>query len=226
MKIGLILTAGGIGKRFGSETPKQFVFLKGKPLFILTLDNLLKIQEFNNIILTYPKSWENVFFDLIEQFPPSRTVDFVEGGSERFYSVWNALQHPSIKSTDIVLIHDAVRPFVTSSLIERLLNGIANFDGVIPGIKVKDTLKESDENGVVLHTLNRDKIFAIQTPQAFKTQILVESYSKAINDGKIFTDDSGVAEFAGFRIKIVEGEEINIKITTPLDFAFAEFLNI
>jgi 2-C-methyl-D-erythritol 4-phosphate cytidylyltransferase len=226
MKIGLILTAGGIGKRFGSETPKQFVFLKGKPLFILTLDNLLKIQEFNNIILTYPKSWENVFFDLIEQFPPSRTVDFVEGGSERFYSVWNALQHPSIKSTDIVLIHDAVRPFVTSSLIERLLNGIANFDGVIPGIKVKDTLKESDENGVVLHTLNRDKIFAIQTPQAFKTQILVESYSKAINEGKIFTDDSGVAEFAGFKIKIVEGEEINIKITTPLDFAFAEFLNI
>jgi len=226
MKIGLILTAGGIGKRFGSETPKQFVFLKGKPLFILTLDNLLKIQEFNNIILTYPKSWENVFFDLIEQFPPSRTVDFVEGGSERFYSVWNALQHPSIKSTDIVLIHDAVRPFVTSSLIERLLNGIANFDGVIPGIKVKDTLKESDENGVVLHTLNRNKIFAIQTPQAFKTQILVESYSKAINDGKIFTDDSGVAEFAGFKIKIVEGEEINIKITTPLDFAFAEFLNI
>jgi 2-C-methyl-D-erythritol 4-phosphate cytidylyltransferase len=226
MKIGLILTAGGIGKRFGSETPKQFVFLKGKPLFILTLDNLLKIQEFNNIILTYPKSWENVFFDLIEQFPPSRTVDFVEGGSERFYSVWNALQHPSIKSTDIVLIHDAVRPFVTSSLIERLLNGIANFDGVIPGIKVKDTLKESDENGVVLHTLNRDKIFAIQTPQAFKTQILVKSYSKAINDGKIFTDDSGVAEFAGFKIKIVEGEEINIKITTPLDFAFAEFLNI
>lgn len=226
MKIGLILTAGGIGKRFGSETPKQFVFLKGKPLFILTLDNLLKIQEFHNIILTYPKSWENVFFDLIEQFPPSRTVDFVEGGSERFYSVWNALQHPSIKSTDIVLIHDAVRPFVTSSLIERLLNGIANFDGVIPGIKVKDTLKESDENGVVLHTLNRDKIFAIQTPQAFKTQILVESYSKAINEGKIFTDDSGVAEFAGFRIKIVEGEEINIKITTPLDFAFAEFLNI
>jgi len=226
MKIGLILTAGGIGKRFGSETPKQFVFLKGKPLFILTLDNLLKIQEFNNIILTYPKSWENVFFDLIEQFPPSRTVDFVEGGSERFYSVWNALQHPSIQSTDIVLIHDAVRPFITSSLIERLLNGIANFDGVIPGIKVKDTLKESDENGVVLHTLNRDKIFAIQTPQAFKTQILVESYSKAINDGKIFTDDSGVAEFAGFKIKIVEGEEINIKITTPLDFAFAEFLNI
>ncbi|ROL56188.1 2-C-methyl-D-erythritol 4-phosphate cytidylyltransferase [Bacteroidetes/Chlorobi group bacterium MS-B_bin-24] len=226
MKIGLILTAGGIGKRFGSETPKQFVFLKGKPLFILTLDNLLKIQEFNNIILTYPKSWENVFFDLIEQFPPSRTVDFVEGGSERFYSVWNALQHPSIKSTDIVLIHDAVRPFVTSSLIERLLNGIANFDGVIPGIKVKDTLKESDENGVALHTLNRNKIFAIQTPQAFKTQILVESYSKAINDGKIFTDDSGVAEFAGFRIKIVEGEEINIKITSPLDFAFAEFLNI
>jgi 2-C-methyl-D-erythritol 4-phosphate cytidylyltransferase len=226
MKIGLILTAGGIGKRFGSETPKQFVFLKGKPLFILTLDNLLKIQEFNNIILTYPKSWENVFFDLIEQFPPSRTVDFVEGGSERFYSVWNALQHPSIKSTDIVLIHDAVRPFVTSSLIERLLNGIANFDGVIPGIKVKDTLKESDENGVVLHTLNRNKIFAIQTPQAFKTQILVESYSTAINEGKIFTDDSGVAEFAGFRIKIVEGEEINIKITTPLDFAFAEFLNI
>jgi 2-C-methyl-D-erythritol 4-phosphate cytidylyltransferase len=226
MKIGLILTAGGIGKRFGSETPKQFVFLKGKPLFILTLDNLLKIQEFHNIILTYPKSWENVFFDLIEQFPPSRTVDFVEGGSERFYSVWNALQHPSIKSTDIVLIHDAVRPFVTSSLIERLLNGIANFDGVIPGIKVKDTLKESDENGVVLHTLNRDKIFAIQTPQAFKTQIIVESYSKAINEGKIFTDDSGVAEFAGFRIKIVEGEEINIKITTPLDFAFAEFLNI
>jgi 2-C-methyl-D-erythritol 4-phosphate cytidylyltransferase len=226
MKIGLILTAGGIGKRFGSETPKQFVFLKGKPLFILTLDNLLKIQEFHNIILTYPKSWENVFFDLIEQFPPSRTVDFVEGGSERFYSVWNALQHPSIKSTDIVLIHDAVRPFVTSSLIERLLNGIANFDGVIPGIKVKDTLKESDENGVVLHTFNRDKIFAIQTPQAFKTQILVESYSKAINDGKIFTDDSGVAEFAGFKIKIVEGEEINIKITTLLDFAFAEFLNI
>jgi 2-C-methyl-D-erythritol 4-phosphate cytidylyltransferase len=226
MKIGLILTAGGIGKRFGSETPKQFVFLKGKPLFILTLDNLLKIQEFHNIILTYPKSWENVFFDLIEQFPPSRTVDFVEGGSERFYSVWNALQHPSIQSTDIVLIHDAVRPFVTSSLIERLLNGIANFDGVIPGIKVKDTLKESDENGVVLHTLNRDKIFAIQTPQAFKTQILAESYSKAINDGKIFTDDSGVAEFAGFKIKIVEGEEINIKITTPLDFAFAEFLNI
>lgn len=224
MKIGLIITAGGIGKRFGYELPKQFVLLKGKPLLLHTMGNLLKTRSFNNIIITYPKGWEKTFFEIIEKSPFPKNIEFVEGGKERFLSVWNALQHPLIKSTDIVLIHDAVRPFVTPALIERLLTQILNFDGVIPAIKVKDTLKELDEAGLVLQTLNRNKIVAVQTPQAFKTRILLDAYHKAIHNGVVFTDDAGVAEYFGFKIKIIEGDEINIKITTPLDLAFAEFL--
>lgn len=224
MKIGLILTAGGIGTRFNSKVPKQFLPLRGKPLMIYTLENLLKIKDFHSIVITYPINWKNVLIESIQDFPLKEKIEIVEGGPERFYSIWNALQKNSLKNSDIIIVHDAVRPFVTKDLIEKLINQIKEYDGVVPGIKVKDTLKKVDESGLVTLTENREKIFAIQTPQLFKTNVIYNAYRKSIEEGKIFSDDAGAVEFAGYKVKVVEGSEYNIKITTSIDFSFAEFL--
>ncbi len=224
MKIGLILTAGGIGSRFNSKVPKQFLPLKGKPLFIYTLENLFKAIDFHTIVITYPNNWKNVLLENMNELPFLGKIEFVEGGSERFYSIWNALQKKSLKFSDIIMVHDAVRPFVTKDLLERLINHIKEFDGVIPGIKIKDTLKKVDENGLVSLTINRENIYAIQTPQTFKTNVLLDAYQKSIEEGKTFTDDAGAVEFAGYKVKVVDGSEYNIKITTPRDFEYAEFL--
>jgi 2-C-methyl-D-erythritol 4-phosphate cytidylyltransferase len=151
-------------------------------------------------------------------------IDLVEGGEERFHSVWNALQTHQIQQTDIVFIHDAVRPFVSKNLMIRIYENVLKYNAVAPGVKIKDTVKEIDNDSFIIHTIDREKLVAIQTPQAYKTTLLTEAYKKALQDGKTFTDEAGILEYYGERVKLVEGDEKNIKITTPDDLILASFL--
>jgi len=223
MKLGLIITAGGTGKRIGGVIPKQFHTISGKPIILQTIENILKALKFDAIVVTYPLEFLKLITELLEKgnYPD---IDLVEGGEERFHSVWNALQTHQIQQTDIVFIHDAVRPFVSKNLMIRIYENVLKYNAVAPGVKIKDTVKEIDNDGFIIHTIDREKLVAIQTPQAYKTTLLTEAYKKALQDGKTFTDEAGILEYYGERVKLVEGDEKNIKITTPDDLILASFL--
>ncbi len=223
MKFALILTAAGIGKRIQTPIPKQFHSIKGKEIFLFTLERLTNFFAFDVIAITYPTQHFKLMLHLLQKYQ-FNNIELIEGGIERFHSVLNALKNDKIKSTDFVFVHDAVRPFVTKDLLVRLYDNVLKFNAVAPGIPIKDTLKEVDSEGMIEKTIDRSNLVAIQTPQAFKTSLLLLAYEKAINDGKIFTDDAGVVENYGHKVKFIEGEEVNIKITTPSDLLYAEFL--
>jgi 2-C-methyl-D-erythritol 4-phosphate cytidylyltransferase len=148
----------------------------------------------------------------------------VEGGTERQHSIDNALQTAPVLASDVTLVHDAVRPFVTPAFITNIVQAAYNRGSAIPGLVPKDTIKEINDDGSVRATHERSRLRAIQTPQGFRREVLSEAYRTAREQGFLGTDDASVVEFAGGAVHIVAGLEENIKITTPLDFALAELL--
>lgn len=223
MRIGLIIAAGGTGKRIGGIIPKQFHTLQGKPILVVTLERMLASLRFDTIVLTYPREYFNLTNDVLEKANFSQ-IHLVEGGTTRFESVWNALQTNSIRETDFVFVHDAVRPFVNKELIIRVYDNVLRYNAVAPGVKIKDTIKEIDNEEFIIRTIDRSNLVAIQTPQAYRTSLLISAFENAISEGKIFTDEAGVVENFGERVKIVAGSETNIKITTQEDLLLASFL--
>jgi 2-C-methyl-D-erythritol 4-phosphate cytidylyltransferase len=214
MKISAILLAAGKGERFGEK--KQFIKLKGEPLFQYSLNTLNKIDEIDEIILVLPE--EDIERIKIFSF---KNVKKVKGGDERQESVYNALKE--IES-DIVIVHDAARPFATESMF---LDGIKNikkgYDGSITAIKAKDTIKKVKDNKVI-ETLNREELYIVQTPQTFKTEILKKAHEKAIEYKFVGTDDSSLVERIGGNITINKGSILNFKITTKEDLILANCL--
>lgn len=223
MKLGLIIAAGGTGTRAGGPIPKQFHIISGKPILTMTIENITHCLKFDAIVVTYPVDYFKLLSELLEK-SSVKNVELVEGGPTRFDSVWNALQQHSIQQTDIVFVHDAVRPFVDKELIIRIYDNAIRHKAVAPGIRLKDTIKEIDKEEFILKTIDRSNLVAIQTPQAFETGLLISAYEKAISEKKIFTDEAGVVENFGFRVKFVEGSETNIKITTPQDLLLASLI--
>ncbi|MCX7880033.1 MAG: 2-C-methyl-D-erythritol 4-phosphate cytidylyltransferase [Ignavibacteria bacterium] len=224
MKVGLIISAAGVGKRFGSKIPKQFLKIKRKPLFLWTLENILGCIDFEPVVVTYPPCYLKFVSGFLEDTSFKQKVLLVEGGEERYLSNWNAIQNPKMSKTDYVFIHDAVRPFVTNTTLLNLFEKVQIFDAVVPGVKTIDTIKTINKAGYIVKTISREKLFCIQTPQAFKTALLIDAYKKAIEEKKVFTDDAGVIENYGFKVKLIEGDEINFKITTKIDFEIAKYI--
>lgn len=153
----------------------------------------------------------------------SKIIAVAKGGPERQDSVYNALKllPPGAKT---VLVHDGARPFVTPAFIRRLIKALGGFDGVVPALPPKDTIKEVSEKGTVVATLRRDALVSVQTPQVFSRDVLLNAYEKAMASGFYSTDDAALVEALGGKIKVVRGLAENIKITTPEDIAFAEAL--
>lgn len=215
MKIVAILLAAGQGKRFGEK--KQFIKLKGEPLFQYSINTINKIDEITDVILVLPE--EDVERIKIFSF---KNIKKVIGGKERQYSVYNALQE--ISNADIVIVHDTARPFATEKMF---LDGIKNikkgFDGSITAIPSKDTIKKVKENKVI-ETLKRDELYIIQTPQTFKFDILKKAHEKAKQENFLGTDDSSLVERIGGNITINEGSILNFKITTKEDLILANCL--
>jgi len=216
-KIRTIILAAGIGKRFGSSD-KVFIELEGKPLFIWSAEIFEKLKEIDYLWIVTRKEMVEKVKEYSHKFSLKKVEGIIEGGPERQDSVYNALKCLP-KDTTIVLIHDAARPLLSKELVMRLLKAINyDIDGVIPVISINDTIKWIKKGNVVGGTLNRDILKAVQTPQLFWFERILEAYKKAYEEGFYGTDDASLIERYGGKIIAVQGQESNIKITTRDDF--------
>ena len=216
MKNVALIVAGGKGIRMNSAIPKQFLKLKNLPILMHTLNNF---QDFNDVFLVLPESQFNYWKKLckIHDFQVKHTL--IAGGANRFESVKNGLK--KINAGEIVAIHDGVRPYISKKLITALISEVKNNYGAIPVLPIKESLRKITKKYNV--TVNREKIYLVQTPQCFKLQEIKKAYRQ--NFLKKFTDDASVYEKYGGRIKTINGEEKNIKITSKTDLIIAESLD-
>ena len=212
-----IITAAGSGRRFGEA--KQFKKLHGKPLYQYSLDIFIKSRLFDEIILVIPNSnQEKVQKEIKRKY--SSQVSLIIGGPDRQDSVKNAIQN-SNPNIDLVVIHDAARPFITTTLIEKCISACETSDGAIIAMQPNDTIKFSKDN-IVEKTIDRSNIWMAQTPQAFNKRKILEAYSSSDFDDLIVTDESSLMEKLGYKIMIVPGTGKNFKITTFDDWERAE----
>lgn len=217
-----IVPSAGIGKRFGGSIKKTYIHLGDVPVVIHTLLKLNASEEIHEIIPVVADEDRLFFKDLLSQFMLTKVNRVAKGGKERQDSISNALTQ--VTKADLVLIHDGVRPFVSCELITRLVRAALGVGGVIPATAFKDTVKERDSSGFVTNTLDRQRLVAVQTPQVFHWPVIKKAYAKAFEEGFYGTDDASLVERLGEKVKIIEGEYYNIKITTREDMALGEFI--
>ncbi len=224
MKCCAIIPAGGIGKRFGSELPKQFVEIDSVPVIIHTLRIFEQIDDVEAIVLSVHNEWFTYTKELIKKFNVSKIAEIVIGGVERQDSVSHALRTKSVDAAELVLVHDAVRPFASKELIQSVIDTAEDAGAVIPALTPRETVKEITKKGMVVKTLDRSKLALIQTPQAFWQDIILKAYTQAANAGFSGTDSASLVEFIGYKVTIIDGEDTNIKITNPYDLKIGNMI--
>jgi len=217
-----IVPAAGIGRRFDGTVRKTFVSLNGTPLLIHTLNRLQDIEGITEIIPVLKEEDIEKWSEVIDANGLSKVKRVVPGGRERQDSVYNALK--ILNEEGLILIHDGVRPLFSARLVERLINEIDGFDGVVPALPIKDTVKVIDDENIVVSTEDRNKLRAVQTPQVFPLRVIKDAYNRAYADGFYATDDAALVERMGGRVKVIEGSPFNIKVTTPDDLEMVEYL--
>lgn len=214
-KVGLVLVAGGSGLRMGNDLPKQFIPINNKAILQHTIDKFLSWKKDIEIVLVLPNNQID-YWQGISEDNSDLPYSICSGGKERFYSVKNGLH--ALKECDYVMIHDGVRPFVSTGTLDRCMDALEEYDAVIPVVKANESIRMIDGNGS--KHLNRENIRLVQTPQCFQFNKIVEAYN--LDYEKDFTDDASVFEKAGGKIHLVEGNGENIKITKPEDLLWAE----
>lgn len=230
MTIWAILPAAGIGRRMGSNTPKQYLPVNGVPVISLSLQKLASIPAINKILVVLHR--DDTFWDElgIEQdisvagVARDEGIERVVGGDERHHSVLNALHHlrDEANDSDWVLVHDAVRPCVTVADIERLLSSLAEHEvGGLLGSPVENTLKQADASNCVITTVDRTHYWNALTPQMFRYGILLSAMEKVVAEKLHITDEASAVESMGFHPQMIEGSKHNIKITLESDLALA-----
>lgn len=220
-KVSAIIVAAGKGTRMGAGISKQFLQLKGKPILFYTLNAFQKSSSIDEIILV--SSEEHIEYckkDIVEKYEISKVSKVVNGGAERQSSVYNGLK--ALKNCDIVLIHDAARPFIDEKLIKDGVRYAEIYGACACGVNPKDTIKIKDENGFSIETPDRSKLFAVQTPQSFKYELIFNCHKKVEHENIRVTDDTMVVERYGNKVYLYEGSYNNIKITTPEDLIIGE----
>ncbi|MCD4650807.1 MAG: 2-C-methyl-D-erythritol 4-phosphate cytidylyltransferase [Candidatus Cloacimonetes bacterium] len=220
MFITAIITAGGKGERLQASEKKQYLPLAGRRIIFRALDAFIKHPAVDTIVVVFPEDDLSFGRNLI-----TAEYDYpficVTGGETRQESVHKGLQ-ACPKQTEVVLIHDAVRPFVRNDDIDKLLIKIESCVAVIPGSPVVNTIKKV-KNGIVSGTIDREKLYNIHTPQVFRYSLITNCHKRAAEANLSFTDDAGLIEHFGYPVAIVETEN-NIKITKPIDIIIAESL--
>jgi 2-C-methyl-D-erythritol 4-phosphate cytidylyltransferase len=227
-RIATILPAAGLGTRMGAETPKQFLELDGVPIVILSLRSIASCELVTDIIVATRGDGVARLEERIRQETFKQKVRVVRGGDSRQDSVAQALQLVS-NDTEIVLVHDAVRPFVTREQITRVIEEARKCRAAILGIPAMDTVKEvkraslPEDVALITATIPRERIVLAQTPQAFDTKLLKEAFARAQADGVNASDEAGLIERLGYDVHVVLGSERNMKITKPADMELACF---
>lgn len=223
-----IIVAAGSGERMGGGGQKQWLGIGGKPLFIYTAGRFQEVEGVDGLILVVKSDRVGATEEAAVKFDLSKIMGVVAGGPQRQDSVYNALKSlPALSAredTEIVLIHDGVRPLVSPGLIERSINACRKKGAVVVALRVKDTVKRV-KKGVVLDTPLRDELWLVQTPQAFRYDLILSAYEKAMEVGYYSTDDASLVErFTPNKVAVIPGDDRNIKITTRDDFRWAKRL--
>lgn len=223
MRVTALIPAAGSGERLGGKINKQFIEINSKPILVYTLEKFEKCRSIDEVILILPQRWlEYGRSQIVARFGLRKVERIIPGGKERQDSVYHGLKAIKEK-TDVVLIHDGVRPFIRPDKIEESVRLCQQFGATILALPVRYTLKEVHD-GTVVRTLDRKLLWEIQTPQTFRYDIILEAYSKAMKEGFYSTDDSALVERVGYKVKILEGQWDNIKITSPWDLELAKLL--
>ena len=221
MKVGAIIPAAGRGKRIGASVPKQFLEIQGKPLLHHTLTVFASCKLIDYVVLVMPRAdVDEMGEDWLNKYEIVREV--VVGGEQRQDSVYNGFNSLE-KGTDIVVVHDGVRPFTTPQMITATVEAAQQHGAAITAIPVSDTVKQAAD-GFVKQTVSRDGLWRVQTPQAFQCGLLQQAFKKAKKDSYYGTDEGSLVEYLGERVKIVPGSELNIKITRKEDLVLGESL--
>jgi 2-C-methyl-D-erythritol 4-phosphate cytidylyltransferase len=228
-RVAAILPAAGLGTRMGAETPKQFLSLDGVPVLLFTLRRLAACPAIVDFIIsTRAEEVDSLAASVKSENFGGRRVRVVRGGDTRQDSVANALTEIPTEA-DLILVHDAVRPLVTLSQIERVIAEAAACDAAILGIPAMDTVKEvkraslPNDVALITATIPRERVVLAQTPQVFRASLLLEAFGRARQDGVSASDEAGLIERMGRDVHVVVGSERNLKITRPGDMELAEF---
>jgi len=220
MFVSAIIAAGGRGQRFGAAEPKQLLKVGGRPVLERSVSAFLAHPTVDEVVIALPQ-------ELVDDPPAylraaAKPLHVVAGGARRQDSVANGFRAAATAS-DVIVIHDAARPFASADLIARTIAAAAECGAALAALAARDTVKRGDNaTGVVAETLPRDSIFLAQTPQAFRRDVLQAALALAGRDAVDATDEATLAERAGYQVRLVEGEASNIKITTPEDLPIAE----
>ena len=217
-----VVPAAGSGTRMGGSSPKQFLLIGGIPLLARTLATLGRSREIGGIVVVAPPSAVERTRRLIQRHRLPRVLDVVPGGRQRQESVWLGLQ--AVPATaELVVVHDGVRPFITGGLVRQVVQEAARFGAAACGLPVGETVKRVQE-GFVQATLDREGLWLVQTPQAFRRTLLWEAHEKARRDGFVGTDDAVLVARLGVKVRMIAGLVENVKVTTPEDLARARSL--
>jgi 2-C-methyl-D-erythritol 4-phosphate cytidylyltransferase len=222
--VAAVLVAGGSGARFGQATPKQFQMLKAYEMYIWPLSILYKNDSIKDIVVTMPADFVVAGRKRISQLFSGGKVEVVTGGSTRQNSVFLALDHLKAKGNfDYVLVHDAARPFLSSQVVDQTIDTVTTRGACTVGTPVSDTLKRVEE-GLIVETVERAGLYAVQTPQAAAFETLFTCHEQAHKAGISVTDDAAILEHFGHKVLILPGQNNNIKITVAEDLRAGELL--
>jgi 2-C-methyl-D-erythritol 4-phosphate cytidylyltransferase len=234
MKVFVIIPAAGLGTRMaaasataqGKAPSKQFLELEGEPILVHTLRKFVDCADVHHIVIAMRKAEAEAFAPDLKKQNFGKSVTVVEGGEHRQQSVANALKSIHGADDDIVLVHDAVRPFVDGETITGVIEAVKKYGAAIAGVPAIDTIKRVErtaDGALITATIPREHIVQAQTPQGFHFSILKKAFEDAAADGFLGTDEASLLERAGQSVHVVMGSQRNIKITTPGDLELAEF---
>ncbi|MGA8154079.1 MAG: 2-C-methyl-D-erythritol 4-phosphate cytidylyltransferase [Terriglobales bacterium] len=238
MKVVVIIPAAGLGTRMTSAPgakgkqpgpSKQFTELAGVPILVHTLRTFAADPRVDEIVVALRKNEMEGFRARLEEEAPDvlrKKLEIVEGGEHRQQSVGNALASISASSSDVVLVHDAVRPFVTQEIVHDVIQAAEKYGAAIAGLPAVDTVKQverTSEGALITATLPRERVVLAQTPQGFRYDVIKGAFDAATTDGFVGTDEASLVERSGHQVAVVMGSPRNIKITTPADLLLAEF---
>ena len=213
-----IIVAGGRGLRMGEEMPKQFLLLGNRPVLMHTIERLFSYDSAMSLVVVLPEDQFGYWGELCQQYHFDVSYELVAGGDSRFQSVKNGLG--AVGDSDLVAIHDGVRPFVSQKTIHQCCEAASQNGAAIPVVEVVETLRKIDQGKSEIRP--RGDYRLVQTPQVFQKSLILEAYEKAGRSD--FTDDASVVEAAGHEITLVDGNRENIKLTSPFDLLVAEGL--
>ncbi len=224
LKTAVLIPAAGSGTRFGGKKPKQFTDLDGRAVFIRTIEAFADRDDVTKIVIAIPEDELEMY-----EIKWGAKLDFygvktIIGGEQRWQTVQKLLDEVKDGDFDLIAIHDAARPCITENTITEVFNAAMEHGAAIPASKLVGTIKRSDTDNNILETVDRSELWEAQTPQTFKTEIIFNAYENLSEDDQNITDDAQLVEKSGIKVKLVEADSTNLKITHGIDMAYASVI--